>query len=123
MNRNKLILFFAIFVALILVLCFFAMSYKNVFFYFLGGIDRDYYNKMESIEVGMTEEQVIRILGLPDNIITESDVYQFHGLPDLYGKPVKNLNKVLVYYHGIDTQANYFIDKSGKVYFVNVGGT
>jgi hypothetical protein len=92
----------------------------------LGGVDRDYVKKMESIKIGMTEQEVIKILGQPQGIITDPEVKETHGLyggGKEYGKLVKNSNKVLYYHHGVDYIGHYFIDKQGKVWFINVGGT
>lgn len=81
---------------------------------------------MLSIETGMKMEEVIAILGDPDEISKEKEIIQTHGKfgsGKEYGKKIKNKNICLIYYHGADIIGNYFIDNEGKVYFVNVGGT
>lgn len=92
----------------------------------LGGVDRDYVKKMESIKVGMAEQDVTRILGQPTAIMTDPEVKETHGIyggGKEYGKVLKNKNKVLVYHHGVDYIGHYFLDEQGKVWFINVGGT
>jgi hypothetical protein len=92
----------------------------------ISGADREYVKKMESIKTGMTEQEVIKILGKPQGIITDPEVKETHGSyggGKEYGKLIKNSNKVLYYHHGLDYIGHYFIDKQGKVCFINVGGT
>ncbi len=96
------------------------------FFDWLGNVDREFYDKMKSIKIGMLKEDVIKILGVPDQISTEKEIVQTHGKygsgPN-YGTKVINKNICLIYLHGNDISAYYFIDEKGKVYFINVGGT
>jgi hypothetical protein len=90
------------------------------------GVDRDYVKKIESIKEGMTEQEVIRIMGQPTTTITDPEIKETHGIyggGKEYGKVIKNKNKVLVYHHGVDYIGHYFIDQEGKVWFINVGGT
>jgi hypothetical protein len=92
----------------------------------IGGYDRNYIEKMKSIEIGMTDQEVINLLGSPDGIIKRAEVIQTHGKyghGKEYGKIIKNENKVLYYHHGVDYIGHYFINKENKVYFINVGGT
>jgi len=92
----------------------------------ISGVDKEYVRKMESIKIGMTEQEVIKILGQPQGVITDPEVKETHGLyggGKEYGKLIKNSNKVLYYHHGVDYIGHYFIDKQGKVWFINVGGT
>lgn len=96
---------------------------KQSFFDYLGGVDRKYYAKMKSITVGMSEGEVVRMLGQPSEVITEAQVKQWHGDPELYGKAIENRNKVLVYHHGADITGHYFLDENGNVFLTNVGGT
>ena len=96
---------------------------KQRFFDYLGGVDREYYAKMKSITVGMSEDDIVRILGQPSEVLTEPQVKQWHGDPALYGKAIANRNKVLVYHHGADVSGHYFLDEDGKVFLVNAGGT
>jgi hypothetical protein len=90
------------------------------------GVDREYVKKMRLIKIGMTEQEVIKILGQPDGVITDPEVKETHGIYGSgrdYGKLVENRDKVLYYHHGMDYIGHYFIDENGKVYFLNVGGT
>ncbi len=92
----------------------------------ISGYDRNYIEKMESVQIGMTEQEVIKLLGDPEGIIRHPEVQETHGKyghGGEYGKIIKNENKVLYYHHGADYIGHYFIDKEGKVYFINVGGT
>jgi len=92
----------------------------------IRGVDREYVEKMKSIKIGMTEQVVINILGQPHGIISDPEVKETHGIYGAgkeYGKVIKNLNKVLYYHTGVDYIGHYFIDKEGKVYFINIGGT
>ena len=89
-------------------------------------IDREYYKKMKSIEIGMSSKEVIEILGEPENISSEPFIVETHGKygsGQEYGKKIRNKNKCLIYHHGADIIGHYFIDEKDKVYFINVGGT
>jgi hypothetical protein len=119
-----------IYTILILMSCVFVyLVGKATFPYLFGklrGVDKEYIEKMNSIKIGMTEQEVIEILGQPTGIITDSEVKETHGIygsGNEYGKSIKNKNKVLYYHHGIDYIGHYFIDEKDRVYFVNVGGT
>jgi len=106
----------------------FGISHKDrqILFDWVGNVDRDYYQKMISIKEGMHVDDVIRILGEPALISEEKEIVQTHGKYGSgkdYGIKIANINKCLIYYHGSDIEADYFIDKDGYVYFVNVGGT
>lgn len=89
----------------------------------LRGVDFDKMEKMNSIKVGMTEADVIRILGKPDEVITAPEITEYHGPRSEYGKKIPNPNRCLVYVTGIDYMAHYVLDANGVVTYVNVGGT
>jgi len=128
-KRKHKILFFLLCFAVLLTLFVYKgyhIKLHEAFFDWVSGIDRNYYEKMHSIKVGMEMDDVIKLLGKPDQISTEPEITETHGRfgsGSNYGIKIKNRNKCLIYYHGVDIIGHYFIDEEGKVYFVNVGGT
>jgi len=77
----------------------------------------------EKIQIGMTEQQVISLLGKPEKIDRAKKVPQFHGDRALYNKEIDNPNKAFWYYTGIDFMICIIFDEQNKVAFVNYGGT
>ena len=126
-KKNSLL--FGLFFILTIGLVFATGTHTKIhqsFIDWLGNVDREFYNKMQSIKVGMSKEDVIKILGAPDEISEEKEVVQTHGKfgsGQNYGTKIINKNICLIYYHGNDISAHYFIDENDKVYFLNVGGT
>src|SRR3972149_8514433 len=66
---------------------------KNMKAYII--FDYDYYimDKMDSIKVGMNENDVVSILGQPKFIDYDSNITIYFGDKSLYGKVVENPNK------------------------------
>jgi len=87
--------------------------------------DYDYYimDKMDSIKVGMNENDVVSILGQPKFIDYDSNITIYFGDKSLYGKVVENPNKAFWYSTGIDYSALYVFDRNNVIVFINVGGT
>lgn len=80
----------------------------------------------KTVSVGMSENEVTELLGPPMQVWHSKDtptVVMWHGDVSLYGKPVKNTNKVLIYHSGIDESTFVFLDSEGRVRLVNSGGT
>ena len=123
MLKRRSLLLIATFIVISMITSHYAWVKWQTFMDDLGGIDREYYKKMTSIRVGMTESQVVDLLGEPPAILYAEYAPKINQEYGLYGKEIKNINKCLIYYHGIDLIGHYFLDEDGKVYFVNVGGT
>ncbi len=74
----------------------------------------------------MSENDVIRILGEPDKVIIDAEEIKkyLRAIGIEKAEEVSNgLTKRLIYYHGVDYVGSYLIDKRGRVYFKEVGGT
>jgi len=84
--------------------------------------DHHLIKKFKSIEIGMTEQEVINILGKPV-IIRKPFIVQTHGDRQLYGKSISNPNKAFLYHTGIDYTALFIFDEEDRVNFINIGGT
>ena len=91
--------------------------------YIIWGMDHHKERKFHLIKIGMTGNEVIKILGEPEEIIRDPEIKQYHGNRDLYGKAIPNPNKAFLYSTGIDYLALYVFDNDNRVAFINIGGT
>lgn len=90
------------------------------------GYDPEYIKKMKSIRVGMTEQEVFKILGQPYKVITDPQellIYLKNSGVEEYEKVNENINKRMIYHHGVDYTGSYLIDNNGRVHSIDVGGT
>ncbi len=91
--------------------------------YLIFGTDFHKIKNWESIKIGMTDKEVIKVLGEPELIDKKLEIIQYHGDPNLYNKRIPNPNKAFWYFTGVDNAALYIFNKENKVVFINIGGT
>ena len=87
--------------------------------FFVMGIDYRIYDAMHSIEVGMRESEVVRILGKPEFIEQDETIYQLG-----HDEPIANpAGKASFYSTGFDRSICIVFDKDDVVVFANISGT
>lgn len=108
---------------LVIIACLWVL-YRFVFDPTVTGLNPILYRKFESIQPGMTKQEVVRWMGQPSSEGEEFRLSQYKGYEKEYERAKQSNSKYyLFWYSGIDITYAIGFDSDNKVTIKAVGGT
>ena len=116
-------IWFVGFVGFVALVCLWAI-YRFVFDPTITGLNPELYSQYESINPGMTKQEVVRKMGQPSSEGTEFHLSQRNGFKVEYDRAKQSNSKYYLFWHsGIDITYAIGFDNEDKVTLKACGGS